>query len=99
MTAIAHARRGGVPKSRPRLKKRKTARAELTVVMNDPQFYLVRKDADEVIARYELLGREIEQLYEELVSSEAGETRALTRVPLTILELCALNVAECASTE
>ena len=27
-----------------------------------------------MIARYELLGREIEQLYEELVSSEAGET-------------------------
>jgi hypothetical protein len=41
--------------------------------MNDPQFYLARKDANELIARYELLGREIEQLYEELVSCEAGE--------------------------
>ena len=55
------------------MKRRKTAGAELTVVMNDPQFYLVRKDANELIARYELLGREIEQLYEELVSCEAGE--------------------------
>jgi ATP-binding cassette, subfamily F, member 3 len=52
---------------------KENGRAELTVVMNDPQFYLVRKDANELIARYELLGREIEQLYEELVSCEAGE--------------------------
>jgi ATP-binding cassette, subfamily F, member 3 len=53
---------------------KENGRAELTIVMNDPQFYLVRKDANELIARYELLGREIEQLYEELVSCEAGET-------------------------
>jgi len=55
------------------IEEKENGRAELTVVMNDPQFYLVRKDANELIARYELLGREIEQLYEELVSCEAGE--------------------------
>ena len=48
------------------------ARAELALLMNDPQFYLTRKDADELIARYERLGREIDQLYEELVSCEDG---------------------------
>ncbi len=35
--------------------------------MNDPNFYLARKDADDLIARYELLGREIETLYADLV--------------------------------
>ena len=35
--------------------------------MNDPNFYLARKDADELIARYEQLGREIERLYADLV--------------------------------
>jgi ATP-binding cassette, subfamily F, member 3 len=48
------------------------ARAELALLMNDPQFYLTRKDADDLIARYERLGREIDQLYEELVSCEDG---------------------------
>ncbi|HUN57619.1 MAG TPA: ABC-F family ATP-binding cassette domain-containing protein [Candidatus Binataceae bacterium] len=49
-------------------------RAELALLMNDPQFYLTRKDADELIARYERLGREIDQLYEDLVTFEAGST-------------------------
>jgi hypothetical protein len=35
--------------------------------MNDPNFYLARKDADDLIARYEKLGREIEKLYADLV--------------------------------
>ena len=35
--------------------------------MNDPNFYLNRKDADDLIARYERLGREIETLYADLV--------------------------------
>jgi hypothetical protein len=35
--------------------------------MNDPNFYLTRKDADDLIARYERLGREIEKLYADLV--------------------------------
>lgn len=38
--------------------------------MNDPNFYLARKDAKEMIARYELLGREIDKLYEDLVGIE-----------------------------
>jgi hypothetical protein len=44
--------------------------------MNDPNFYLARKDANEMIARYERLGREIDRLYEQLVSFEAGATPA-----------------------
>ena len=35
--------------------------------MNVPDFYLARKDADALIARYEQLGREIEKLYADLV--------------------------------
>jgi len=35
--------------------------------MNDPNFYLARKDADDLIARYERLGREIDRLYADLV--------------------------------
>ena len=38
--------------------------------MNQPNFYLERKDANQMIARYEQLGREIEGLYEELVGVE-----------------------------
>jgi ATP-binding cassette, subfamily F, member 3 len=42
-------------------------RAALATEMNDPNFYLKRKDADDLIARYERLGREIEKLYADLV--------------------------------
>jgi hypothetical protein len=38
--------------------------------MSNPDFYLTRKDAKELIARYELLGREIDKLYEDLVGIE-----------------------------
>jgi ATP-binding cassette subfamily F protein 3 len=52
---------------------KENTRAELGVAMNDPEFYLKRKDADQMIARYERLGREIEQLYEDLVNFEEGD--------------------------
>ena len=38
--------------------------------MSDPDFYLTRKDAKDMIARYELLGREVDKLYEDLVGLE-----------------------------
>ncbi len=40
--------------------------------MNDPNFYLQRTDAKELIAAYERLGGEIERLYEELMSLDGG---------------------------
>jgi ATP-binding cassette, subfamily F, member 3 len=45
-------------------------RATLALEMNDPNFYLARKDANDLIARYERLGREIDVLYAQLVGSE-----------------------------
>jgi ATP-binding cassette subfamily F protein 3 len=58
------------------IEKKETERAVLATEMNDPNFYLARKDANEMIARYERLGREIDRLYEQLVSFEAGATPA-----------------------
>jgi ATP-binding cassette, subfamily F, member 3 len=52
------------------IEKKETERAGLASEMNDPNFYLERKDAKEMIARYELLGREIDKLYEDLVGIE-----------------------------
>jgi len=49
------------------IEQRETERAALSTEMNDPNFYLARKDADALIARYERLGREIEKLYADLV--------------------------------
>lgn len=49
------------------IEKKETERAALATEMNDPNFYLARKDADEMIARYESLGRSIDQLYADLV--------------------------------
>ncbi len=49
-------------------------RASLAVEMNDPNFYLQRKDADDLIARYQQLGREIERLYADLEKLEATAT-------------------------
>jgi ATP-binding cassette, subfamily F, member 3 len=49
------------------IEQRETERAALSAEMNDPNFYLARKDADDLIARYERLGREIEKLYADLV--------------------------------
>ena len=40
--------------------------------MNDPNFYLQRKDANDMIARYDSLGREIERLYDDLVKLDGG---------------------------
>jgi ATP-binding cassette subfamily F protein 3 len=50
--------------------RKEAERAELAAEMNDPDFYLVRTDANEMIGRYEALGREIEKLYNDLLSLE-----------------------------
>jgi ATP-binding cassette, subfamily F, member 3 len=56
------------------IEKKETERAALAAQMNDPDFYLKRTDADEMIARYDRLGKEIENLYADLVSSEGATT-------------------------
>jgi ATP-binding cassette subfamily F protein 3 len=53
------------------IEEKETERAALSAEMNDPNFYLARKDADDLIARYERLGREIETLYADLVKFDA----------------------------
>jgi ATP-binding cassette subfamily F protein 3 len=55
--------------------RKEAERAALGEQMNDPNFYLQRADAQELIAAYERLGREIERLYEELMSLD-GEAAA-----------------------
>ena len=40
--------------------------------MSDPNFYLTRQDADQTISSYERLSREIDGLYEQLVTFETG---------------------------
>ena len=55
------------------IEKKESERAGLALEMNDPDFYLTRKDARQLIDRYERLGREIDGLYAQLVSSE-GES-------------------------
>ncbi|HKM99588.1 MAG TPA: ABC-F family ATP-binding cassette domain-containing protein [Candidatus Binataceae bacterium] len=52
------------------IEKKEFERATLAQEMNDPNFYLKRKDADDLIAKYERLGREVEKLYGELVKFE-----------------------------
>ena len=52
--------------------RKETERAALGEQMNDPNFYLQRTDARELIAAYERLGGEIERLYEELMSLDGG---------------------------
>jgi ATP-binding cassette, subfamily F, member 3 len=52
---------------------KESVRAELALAMNDPEFYLKRKDANQMIAQYENLGSEIERLYEDLVNFEEGD--------------------------
>jgi ATPase subunit of ABC transporter with duplicated ATPase domains len=49
------------------IEQKENQRAALATEMNVPDFYLTRKDADDLIARYERLGREIEKLYADLV--------------------------------
>jgi ATP-binding cassette subfamily F protein 3 len=59
--------------------KKEAERAGLALEMNDPNFYLTRKDADQLIARYELLGREIDELYTRLLNAE-GASEASRRL-------------------
>jgi ATP-binding cassette subfamily F protein 3 len=54
------------------IEKCESERAALASEMNDPNFYLARKDANEMITRYERLGREIERLYERLVGADGS---------------------------
>ena len=54
---------------------KETERATLATEMNDPNFYIRRKDADELIGRYQQLGREVERLYADLEKLET-ETAA-----------------------
>jgi len=54
------------------IEKKESERAALAQEMNDPNFYLARKDADELIAKYERLGREVEKLYGELEKYESA---------------------------
>jgi ATP-binding cassette, subfamily F, member 3 len=55
-----------------RIETMETQRAGLGEEMNDPNFYLARKDANELIARYDTLGREIERLYEDLLKLDGA---------------------------
>jgi ATP-binding cassette, subfamily F, member 3 len=72
----AERRRARAARERERIEaqiaEKEAERAAIGAEMNDPNFYLARKDADDLIARYEDLAREIEQLYRELVGSEEG---------------------------
>ncbi|MGH7812556.1 MAG: ribosomal protection-like ABC-F family protein, partial [Candidatus Binataceae bacterium] len=51
------------------IEKKESERAALGGEMNDPEFYLKRADASELIARYERIGREIELLYADLMDA------------------------------
>jgi ATP-binding cassette subfamily F protein 3 len=51
-------------------------RATLATAMNDPNFYIQRKDADELIGRYQQLGREVERLYTDLEKLELDSAAA-----------------------
>ncbi len=67
----AHRKRERIARQRgqieAQIEQKETERASLATEMNDPNFYLARKDADELIARYEQLGREVDRLYADLV--------------------------------
>ena len=52
------------------IEKKESERAALSAEMGDPSFYLTRQDGDQMISRYERLGRELDGLYERLVSFE-----------------------------
>jgi len=54
------------------IEKKETERAALAQEMNDPNFYLARKDADQLIAKYERLGREVDKLYGDLEKYEGS---------------------------
>ncbi len=69
-------RRGQTAQARQRIEggieQMERERADLTTAMNEPNFYLNRPDANELIVRYEKLGGEIERLYEELLELDKG---------------------------
>jgi ATP-binding cassette subfamily F protein 3 len=52
-------------------------RAALANEMNDPNFYLTRKDAPEIIASYERLGHEIDLLYDDLVQLDSASQSSM----------------------
>jgi ATP-binding cassette subfamily F protein 3 len=54
------------------IEEKEAERATLGAEMSDPNFYLARLDADQMISRYEQLGREIDGLYNQLVTFEEG---------------------------
>ena len=76
----AERRRSRIAKRRAEIEaeieKKETERAALATEMNDPNFYLARKDADEMIARYESLGSAIDQLYAALVKFDETDSVA-----------------------
>jgi ATP-binding cassette, subfamily F, member 3 len=53
------------------IERKEAERAALGEQMNDPDFYIARADANELIAAYERLGHEVEKLYQELVRLDA----------------------------
>jgi ATP-binding cassette, subfamily F, member 3 len=55
-----------------RIEAMEAQRAGLGEEMNDPNFYLQRKDANDLIARYDSLGREIEKLYNDLMKLDGS---------------------------
>jgi ATP-binding cassette, subfamily F, member 3 len=55
-----------------RIEAMESQRASLGEEMNNPNFYLERKDANEMIARYDSLGRDIERLYNDLMKLETA---------------------------
>ncbi len=55
-----------------RIEAMEAQRASLGEEMNNPNFYLERKDANEMIARYDSLGREIERLYDDLMKLDGA---------------------------
>ena len=56
------------------IEKKESERAALSSEMSDPNFYLARQDADQMISRYQRLGHEIEGLYQQLVTFEDSRT-------------------------
>jgi ATP-binding cassette, subfamily F, member 3 len=55
-----------------RIEAMEAQRASLGEEMNDPNFYLERKDANQMIARYDSLGHEIERLYDDLMKLDGA---------------------------
>ena len=55
-----------------RIETMEVQRASLGEEMNNPNFYLERKDANQMIARYDSLGREIERLYDDLMKLDGA---------------------------